>query len=238
MTIKVLIVEDDPMVAKFNRYYLELIEGFQCVGWAASGDEAKELLAEQEVDLILLDIYMSQTNGLQLLTQLREQGSTIDVIVISAASDNVSIRQALQYGAVDYLIKPFEFTRFQAALTGYHKDHQLMKHGEHLSQEQLDKLVRHSQATPIQRTEVLPKGLTDGTLNSIWNIIKGLNQSTFSTEDITSHAAISRISVRKYLAFLEEIGVLSMESSYGSIGRPVFMYTVMSEGHEILAQYL
>ncbi|ULO06043.1 two-component system response regulator DcuR [Paenibacillus sp. 19GGS1-52] len=237
MTIKVLIVEDDPMVAKINRHYLELIEGFQCVGWATSGDEAKKLLAEQKVDLILLDIYMSQTNGLQLLTHLRGQGSTVDVIVISAASDNISIRQALQHGAVDYLIKPFEFTRFQAALTGYQKNHQLMKRGEHLSQEQLDKLI-HRQATSKQRNAELPKGLTDATLSSIWNIINELNQSTFSTEDITSHAAISRISVRKYLAFLEELGVLSMESSYGSIGRPVYMYSVTSEGHEILAQFL
>lgn len=238
MGIKVLIVEDDPMVAKFNRHYLEQMEDFQFVGWAASGDEAKRLLDEQEVDLILLDIYMPHTNGIQLLTALREQGLAVDVIVISAASDNVSIRRMLQYGAVDYLIKPFEFTRFQAALTAYREEHQLIKRGENLSQEQLDKLVRYSGLdTKTAAAEGLPKGLTEETLASIWSIIGELPQAVFSTEDITRAVPLSRISVRKYLAFLTEIKVLSMESSYGAVGRPVYMYKVTNEGEDLIAKY-
>ncbi|MBT2288633.1 response regulator [Paenibacillus albidus] len=239
MTIQVLIVEDDPMVAKFNRHYLEQMEGFQCAGWAASGEEALQLLEQQAVDLILLDVFMPGQSGLQLLVQLREQGSTADVIVISAASDNVSIRKALQYGAVDYLIKPFEFARFQSALMAYRKDYSLMKRGgEHLCQEQLDKLVRHRGEQMVKPGANLPKGLSEGTLASIWGIIGTLSTAAFSTEDITAGAPISRISVRKYLAFLTEKGVLSMEISYGAVGRPVYMYTVTPEGHELISRYL
>ncbi|MEK8212294.1 response regulator [Paenibacillus sp. FSL L8-0463] len=238
MTIKVLIVEDDPMVAKFNRHYLEQVQGFEFAGWASSGDEAAKMLADREVDLILLDIYMPHTNGLQLLSSLREQGSMVDVIVISAASDNGSIRKALQYGAVDYLIKPFEFARFQAALSAYREDHLLMKHREHLSQEQLDKLLRHSLGTEDDKAGTLPKGLAEGTLESIWNTIQRLERPVFSTEDITASAPLSRISVRKYLAFLTEAGVLEMEISYGAVGRPVYMYTVSATGHEIIAKYI
>lgn len=173
MNIKVLIVEDDPMVAKFNRHYLEQVQGFEFAGWAASGDEALKMLAEQEIDLLLLDIYMPGTSGLQLLSTLREQGSKADIIVISAASDNASIRKALQNGAVDYLIKPFEFARFQAALSAYREDFRLM-HKEHLSQEQLDKLLRHSAPEAEEDksgAQSLPKGLTEGTLESIWDTI-------------------------------------------------------------------
>lgn len=241
MTIKVLIVEDDPMVAKFNRHYLEQVQGFEFAGWATSGDEAQKILAEQEIDLILLDIYMPQTNGLQLLSLLRERGSGVDIIVISAASDNASIRKALQLGAVDYLIKPFEFSRFKAALSAYQAEYTLMKQQEPLSQEQLDKLLRHPleiEEDRTARTAVLPKGLTEGTLASIWNTILTLQQPVFSTEDITAKAPISRISVRKYLAFLAEISVLDMEISYGAVGRPVYMYTVAAEGHEIIAHYI
>lgn len=152
MNIKVLIVEDDPMVAKFNRHYLEQVEGFEFAGWVTTGEEAARMLAEQEIDLVLLDIYMPGTNGLQLLSALREQGSTADIIIISAASDNASIRKALQLGAVDYLIKPFEFARFQAALTGYkEKYYALMKQEEPLSQEQLDKLLRHPVGVKMKR---------------------------------------------------------------------------------------
>ncbi|OKP92195.1 response regulator [Paenibacillus sp. P32E] len=238
MTIQVLIVEDDPMVAKFNRHYLEQIQGFEFAGWAASGDEAVQMLEELAVDLILLDFHMPRTSGLQLLSALREQGSMVDIIVISAASDNSSIRKALQLGAVDYLIKPFEFSRFQAALSAYREDYALMKHKENLSQEQLDKLLRHSLGTEEDKSGTLPKGLTEGTLESIWSIIHKLEQPVFSTEDITAAAPISRISVRKYLAFLTETGVLEMEISYGAVGRPVYMYTVAAEGQGIIAKYI
>lgn len=239
MTIQVLIVEDDPMVAKFNRHYLEQIQGFEFAGWAASGGEAVQMLEELAVDLILLDFHMPRTSGLQLLSALREQGSTVDIIVISAASDNSSIRKALQLGAVDYLIKPFEFSRFQAALSAYREDYALMKHKENLSQEQLDKLLRHSLSPEEDnKSGTLPKGLTEGTLESIWSTIQKLEHPVFSTEDITAEAPISRISVRKYLAFLTEAGVLDMEISYGAVGRPVYMYTVAATGHEIIAKYI
>lgn len=240
MNIKVLIVEDDPMVAKFNRHYLEQVEGFEFAGWAATGEEAVKRLAAQEIDLILLDIYMPRTSGLQLLSTLREQGSMADIIVISAASDNPSIRKALQLGAVDYLIKPFEFARFQAALSAYRESYAVRKQQEPLSQEQLDKLLRHPAATEEDKTKaaVLPKGLSEGTLDSIWSTIRQLERPLFSTEEIAADAPISRISVRKYLAFLKEVGVLEMEISYGAVGRPVYMYTVTPDGQDIIAKYL
>ncbi|WP_342477293.1 response regulator [Paenibacillus sp. FSL H7-0350] len=239
MNIRVLIVEDDPMVAKFNRHYLEQVAGFEYAGWAATGDEAMTMLEKEQVDLVLLDIYMPRVSGLQLLSALREQGSKVDIIVISAASDNASIRKALQNGAVDYLIKPFEFARFQAALSAYREDYKLM-HKEHLSQEQLDKLLRHSLGTEEEQSAALPlpKGLAEGTLDSIWSTINRLESRVFSTEDISSHAPISRISVRKYLAFLTEAGILEMELSYGAVGRPVYMYKVRPEGHELIRKYL
>ncbi|MEK3795052.1 response regulator [Paenibacillus sp. FSL R7-0204] len=239
MNIKVLIVEDDPMVAKFNRHYLEQVPGFEYAGWAATGEEARTMLEEQQVDLVLLDIYMPRVSGLQLLSALREQGSKVDIIVISAASDNASIRKALQNGAVDYLIKPFEFARFQAALSAYREDYKLM-HKEHLSQEQLDKLLRHSLGTEEDKNAALPlpKGLAEGTLESIWSTINRLESPVFSTEDISSNAPISRISVRKYLAFLTEAGILEMELSYGAVGRPVYMYKVRPEGYELIRKYL
>ncbi|MDF9841722.1 MULTISPECIES: response regulator [unclassified Paenibacillus] len=239
MNIKVLIVEDDPMVTKFNRYYLEQIKGFEYVGWAASGDEALKMLIHQEVDLILLDIYMPHTSGLQLLSSIREQGSKVDIIVISAASDNASIRKALHNGAVDYLIKPFEFARFQAALTAYQQDFHLM-HTENLNQEQLDKLLRYSLGAEEDPSPILtiPKGLAESTLENIWNTIIQLKSPIFSTEDISSQTPISRISIRKYLAFLTDAGILEMELSYGSIGRPVYKYSVTPEGYLNINKYI
>jgi len=239
MGIKVLIVEDDPMVAKFNRHYLEQLEGFEYAGWAASGDEAEDILRREEVDLILLDIYMQQTNGLKLLSVLREGGSTVDVIVISAASDNASIRKALQFGAVDYLIKPFEFSRFREALTSYRNDYLTLNQSGHFSQEELDKLMRHRQEPEkLLPPPELPKGLTQATLSSLWDLIRRMPEGSFSTEEIAAAAPISRISVRKYLSFLTEAGILSMEVGYGAVGRPVYLYQVTADGPDMIASLL
>src|SRR5690625_6075868 len=111
--INVLIIEDDPMVAKFNAIYLESIPGFSVAHIAASAEEGWSVYQTTKVDLILLDVYMEEKTGLELLKDFRTADDPVDVIIISAANDKQSVRTALQNGAIDYLIKPFTFERFQ-----------------------------------------------------------------------------------------------------------------------------
>lgn len=119
--INVLIVDDDAMVAELNRRYVAQISGFHCCGTASTLEKAKEFIfnSENHIDLILLDIYMQQENGLDLLPVLHSAGCKSDVIVISSAADAATIKDSLHYGVVDYLIKPFQATRFEEALTGW-----------------------------------------------------------------------------------------------------------------------
>ncbi|ADO57590.1 transcriptional regulator [Paenibacillus jamilae] len=234
--INVLIVEDDPMVAEFNRKYMEQVEGFQCGGWASSVEEAKKYLAEQAIDLILLDVYMQESNGLDLLSFIRESGVNVDVIVISAASDMSSVKKAMNFGAVDYLIKPFHFNRFLEALTGYREHISIVRERSLLSQEELDRLIYHKSLT--KDLARLPKGITKSTLAMIWNCIQQHHKVLFSTEDIAESAGISRVSMRKYLAFMTEIEVLSMETIYGTIGRPVYQYQVLPQAEGIINSYI
>ncbi|KAF6568302.1 two-component system response regulator DcuR [Paenibacillus sp. EKM202P] len=234
--INVLIVEDDPMVAEFNRKYMEQVEGFQCGGWASSVEEAKKYLAEQAIDLILLDVYMQESNGLDLLSFIRESGVNVDVIVISAASDMSSVKKAMNFGAVDYLIKPFHFNRFLEALTGYREHISIVRERSLLSQEELDRLIYHKSLT--KDLARLPKGITKSTLAMIWNCIQQHHKVLFSTEDIAESAGISRVSMRKYLAFMTEIEVLSMETIYGTIGRPVYQYQVLPQAEGIMNSYI
>ncbi|MGG1617326.1 two-component system response regulator DcuR [Paenibacillus sp. NRS-1782] len=234
--INVLIVEDDPMVAEFNRKYTEQVEGFRCGGWATSVEDAKEFLEEQAIDLILLDVYMQKSNGLDLLAFIRETGINVDVIVISAASDMNSIKKAMNFGAVDYLIKPFHFNRFLEALTGYREHVSIVRERSLLSQEELDRLLYHKSST--KELARLPKGVTKSTLAMIWNCIRQHEAMLFSTEDIAEGAGISRVSMRKYLAFLTEIEALAMETIYGTIGRPVYQYRILPQAEEIMGGYI
>jgi CitB family two-component system response regulator MalR len=234
--INVLIVEDDPMVAKINRCYLEQIEGYHCIGQVASIEEAEGLLEQQVVDLILLDIYMRKKSGFELLNLIRSNAKNVDVIVISALKDPGSIKKALQYGAVDYLIKPFNFSRFKVALENYRETFLRMSSDENMSQEDLDKLTRPSleNSTPSQ----LPKGLTVGTLGVIWKVIQQHEGIHFSTEEITLLCGISRVSVGKYLSFLNELGVLESETIYGTGGRPLYKFNLIPDKEVMVEEYL
>ena len=84
---------------------------------------------------------MQQENGLDLLPGLRELGEKTDVIIISSASDVNTVQKALHYGVVDYLIKPFQFSRFKEALSHYRQQSQLLAQRE-FSQADVDSLLR------------------------------------------------------------------------------------------------
>jgi CitB family two-component system response regulator MalR len=221
--INVLIVEDDPMVAEFNKRYLEQVGGFQLVSVVSSTNAALQILEKQTVDLLLLDIFMPGKTGIELLLHIREKEKKVDIIFITAASDRDRIQTALRYGAVDYLIKPFEYDRFNEALSAYREKFLFMKSQEVLSQKELDRQILYKESKVI--AEELPKGLTKSTLQVIWDTVQSEGQSPFSTEDIAARVGISRVSVRKYLKFLSDIGALFVQVHYGTIGRPIYQYT-------------
>ncbi|RBW71155.1 response regulator [Bacillus taeanensis] len=236
--IRVLIVEDDPMVAEFNKRYLEEIDGFLLAGIVHSVHDALQVINEQEIDLILLDVYMPGKNGLELLASIREQEKEIDVILITAASDVDKVQTALRYGAVDYLIKPFEFDRFYQALNSYKEKYYFFNKQKQVKQEDIDqKLLRKDKKTPLESVNTLPKGLTKSTLKVVVNVIAAIDKPLFSTEEIAEQADISRVSVRKYLKFLTDINVLEETLTYG-IGRPVYLYTYNQSQYSTLKKYL
>jgi two-component system, CitB family, response regulator MalR len=236
--IKVLIVEDDPMVAEFNKRYLKEINGFCLSGIVHNVGDAKEFLNEEKVNLILLDVYMPGTNGLELLHFIREQNIAVDVILITAAADTEKVQTALRLGAVDYLIKPFEFERFSLALVHYQEKNALFEKRKVFNQEDLDNRILHSEQRQTgELTGALPKGLTSSTLQIIMDVIKSKEGSLFSTDEIAESTLISRVSVRKYLKYLTSLGVLEESLTYG-IGRPVYYYILKKDKLNQVSNYL
>jgi two-component system, CitB family, response regulator MalR len=221
--INVLIVEDDPMVARFNQKYLEEIKEFHLIGISNSIEDAMVKVNEYKIDLVLLDVYMpGKRNGMDLLEQIRKEQRETDVILITAASEVDNIQTALRMGVVDYLIKPFEFERFKKALTTYRESNRMLQKQSTIDQSELDLLLlREVQAG---EKSPLPKGLTSSTLSSIYDEIMSFEEQSFSTDDIADVTSISRVSIRKYLRFLKDIGVVDETLIYG-IGRPVYQYT-------------
>ncbi|WP_339147465.1 MULTISPECIES: response regulator [unclassified Sutcliffiella] len=234
--IKVLILDDDPMVAEFNKRYLEELDGFALVDIVHTPDAAQNVLQKKEVDLLLLDNFMPGKTGLELMRNLRAAQARLDVIFITAASDAQTIQSALSYGAFDYLIKPFEFDRFKQALLRYKDKWTLLSNQHVFNQIELDQRILHQKHQAIE-AESLPKGLTKATLKVVMDAIQLKKSDSFSTEDIAEITQISRVSIRKYLKFLKSIGVLGERMTYGTIGRPIYQYVYKEMNVDVLSKY-
>lgn len=92
-TIKVLVVDDDFMVAKVHAGFVRQLPGFEVVGAAHTGAQAVAEARRLQPDLVLLDIHLPDINGLELLQQLRDVVPELDVLVISAAREVETVRR-------------------------------------------------------------------------------------------------------------------------------------------------
>ena len=232
--INVLVVEDDPMVAQLHEHYLSQIKGFQLCDIANNGDVALKLLGKKSYDLLILDIFMPTMDGLQLLAKIRERGYDVDVIIVSAANDKDKIKQALRLGAVDYIIKPFEFERFNLALNNYMKRYHIVSEQSIIEQSDLDQtiILREEQVAVS-----LPKGLDKNTLSTVWQSICQM-EGMFTTEEVAAKVGISRVSIRKYLEFLKSLHLLKLDLHRGSVGRPVYKYLCLYKHSDVLKAYI
>mgnify|MGYP004687932343 FL=1 len=232
--INVLVVEDDPMVAQLHEHYLSQIKGFQLRDIAGTGDAALKLLRQKKYDLLILDIFMPAMDGLQLLAKIRENDYDVDVIVISAANDKDKIKQALRLGAVVYIIKPFEFERFNLALNNYLKRYHIVEEQSVIEQSDLDQTIIRQEE---QVTVSLPKGLDKNTLATVWECIRSI-EGMFTTEEVAGMVGISRVSIRKYLEFLKSLHLLKLDLHRGSVGRPVYKYLCLDKQSDVLKAYI
>lgn len=217
---KVLVIEDDPMLADIHNKYIQSQKDFTCVGVIHDASQGVETILSQKPDLILLDVYMPQMNGLDFLVQLRENQLDVDVILITAAKGTEQVEAAYRLGVIDYLVKPFEFSRLDKALNSFKVKKSKLSMGKTVNQSDLDALFRSSTtASEI----ILPKGLHERTLERVRKAIS--QQSTsFSIDDIVSAMDISKVTLRRYLEHLEKTGFIEIEMLYGSRGRPSYVY--------------
>lgn len=221
--IRVLIVEDDPMVADLAAVYLEGMEGFHLEGRASSGEAALEMLRAKQIDLALLDVYMPGMTGMELLRVIKTRFFHTDVIMITAAQNSDDILNAMRMGVADYIVKPFTVERFRAALEQLREKRQILTSPEApITQEILDKRIFIKKS--LQAPAETPKGVDATTLQNIIHVLQGCS-GTFSLKDIEGLAGISRISLKKYFDYLTESGRLDSEKDYGGHGRPVTRYS-------------
>ncbi|WP_425060311.1 Transcriptional regulatory protein DcuR [Sporomusa carbonis] len=228
MGIDVIIVEDDPMVLELHRQYINQVKGFKVVGQAADGKTGFNIISELRPQLVILDVYMPGDNGIDLLRRVRTEGLNTDVILVTAAHRTETIQQGMQYGAVDYIIKPFTFQRFKKSLKSYQQYIEQIRNNQQLTQTDIDCLKgvvsTESHLSSLEELKnSIPKGLDKATLESVLSIVKE-QTGYFSASEISKLVGISRVTVRRYLNYLCDNGWLKGILSYGPVGRPLHKY--------------
>lgn len=226
--IKVLIVEDDPMVVDINSRFLEKVDGFSLMASAISIDEAKKLIENDKPDLIILDMFFPKDKGMNLIKWVRANEYSCDVIFITAESSNEVVEEAFRFGAIDYLVKPFVFERFKKALTMYKSRKETFIKLENIDQSEIDKLTISNERFADESSELgdfeSMKGFSQHTYERVTSVIKELGTESFTSNEIAELIGVSRITARRYLDYLERKSVLEIEHQYGKIGRPQNKY--------------
>ncbi|GAB2996669.1 response regulator [Saccharothrix stipae] len=215
--IRVLVVDDDFMVAKVHSGYVARTPGFEVVGVAHNGADAVRSVRELRPDLVLLDVYLPDVDGLTVLRELRGLADDVDVIVITAATDVETVRSAMRGGVLHYLIKPFEYAALRDQLA----------HFAALDR-RLDQLASAGQADVDQvfgarprSSPVLPKGLTAQTAALVERVLRERPVTASECADATE---LARVSARRYLEHFVSTGKAEVRLKYGGTGRPERLY--------------
>ncbi|MBB2986637.1 response regulator [Terracoccus luteus] len=218
--IRVLVVDDDFMVARLHSSVVAKQPGFELVAVVNNGTAALAAAQSHRPDLILLDVYLPDITGLEVLGRLRAQGHPVDVIVISAARDVESLRTAMRGGVFQYLVKPFAIGDLRDRLEEYAAHRRRVGSIDEVGQAEADQLFRGSAA----RAAPLPKGISATTVALVTTALRAAGDEGLSATECGEQAGLSRSSARRYLEHLVEVGEAEVRHRYGSAGRPERRY--------------
>ena len=223
--IGVLIVDDDFMVAKVHAGFVAALDGFEVLGTSATGAEALDAVRRLAPDLVLLDVYLPDMTGLDVLHRLRADGSPADVMMITAARDVDTIRGALRGGVLHYLVKPFDRRTFEARLRDYCVVRGELDELEEAAQADVDRVFAGARGTGPAPVST-PKGIAPETLELVRTALGRAGPEGLSATECSERTGLARVSARRYLEQLVAQQEADVRQRYGTAGRPERRFTL------------
>ncbi|MFJ4841459.1 response regulator [Streptomyces sp. NPDC088746] len=218
--IEVLVVDDDVRVARINAAYVAKVPGFRVAAMAHSATEALARIGDVPIDLILLDHYLPDRNGLAVVRELRALGHHADVIMVTAARDVATVQAAMRHGALQYLVKPFAYAGLRTKLEAYAALRRTFEGGGEAEQTEVDRLFGALWATGGSD---LPKGHSTTTAELVRQALRAA-EGPLSAQEVAESAGMSRQTAQRYLKLLERTGRVRLSLKYGETGRPEHRY--------------
>jgi two-component system CitB family response regulator len=226
--ITVVIVEDDENAVNIYKQFTNQLDQFTVIATASTGKQALNILHAAQPDLILLDIFLPDMNGIDLLREIRREYRGIDVILITAANDTETVSEAIRGGAFGYLIKPIIIDKLLATLNQYDMTRRQLHNSNLVNQDKVDTLFRtisnSNTANDVQMNS-LPKGIDKHTLKMVRSKIQNVNGS-LNADELGQLVGISYSTMRRYLEYLVSCNEMEVEVLYGSVGRPERKYKI------------
>lgn len=226
--ITVVIVEDDENAVNIYKQFTNQLDQFTVIATASTGKQALNILHAAQPDLILLDIFLPDMNGIDLLREIRREYRGIDVILITAANDTETVSEAIRGGAFGYLIKPIMIDKLLATLSQYDMTRQQLHNSNLVNQDKVDTLFRtvsNSNTANDVQINSLPKGIDKHTLKMVRSKIQNVNGS-LNADELGQLVGISYSTMRRYLEYLVSCNEMEVEVLYGSVGRPERKYKI------------
>ncbi len=219
--IRVLVVEDEPVAAEAHRAYVDRTPGFTTVAVAGTGALALDVLSRVSVDLVLLDVNLPDTTGIELCRRIRVAGADIDVLAVTSARELTTVRAAAVHGVVGYLLKPFTYPALRERLLAY-ADYRarLTGGGDVAGQAEIERVL--DTVRPARQSAPLPKGMGRETLDSVVAALRSADG--LSAAETAELIGASRITARRYLEYLADTGLVERVPRYRGAGRPELEY--------------
>lgn len=230
--IRTLVVDDDYHVAHAHALSVGRVPGFSVTGEAHSAEEARLVIKDEEPDLLLLDMYLPDYSGLDLIRRLTSEsaepagpdarGHVPDFLLVTAARDIRSVRAAMKLGAVYYLVKPFTFAALREQLESYRQWRERLESSPEADQGTVDALyglLRSPAATSAIRSNLPP------TMARVLDIVRS-SSTPLGAADVAQRLGVSRPTAQRYLALLVQKQAIDLDLAYGTTGRPEHRYLV------------
>ncbi|WP_315709256.1 response regulator [Brenneria uluponensis] len=222
-SINIMIVEDEAELAEIFSDFIKENARFCVSGIASSLSEAKKMLRIYKPNLILLDNFLPDGQGLELIKYLITEKSHARVIFITSDNDMKTISEAIRLGVFDYLIKPIHHQRLQQTLERYKRYLGALRSQDQANQQHVDALFKIQSKEMMESGDMLPKGLDICTLQKVRELFERRDQE-HTTETLAKILGSSRTTARRYLEYGVKENLLEAEIIYGRVGRPERIY--------------
>ncbi len=223
--IKVVIVEDDPSIAELHQHFINQVEPYQVVGIAGSIEIAQQLVARAKPDIVIVDNYLPDGQGVKLVHQWLNCDQKTECILVTAANDMATVQKARRYGAFDYLVKPVNYSRLTESLQRFAKIKHNLNYQDSFRQSQLDNLFHTG--TSGEKTQIDIAGLDPFTFKQMTHLFTDAH-SEHTAASVAEILKISKSTARRYLDKAVEQGELVAFLEHGKVGRPTRVYAINS----------